>query len=447
MRRLLLPGLGVAAALALSGCDSNGKSSSSPLGKTSTVCGTYSGKGCAPSNKRVDLAVPSFSHSTEITNPLFPISHGRSAVLLGHVDGKPFRTETTVLPGSQTVDWNGRRVPVLISQYMAYLDGRLDEVAIDRYAQADDGSVWYLGEDVFDYRNGAIAITEGTWLAGREGPAAMIMAAHPKLGDVFRPENAIGIVFEEVTVTSVDKTVAGPRGPVAGAILTKELHSDRTTEDKLFAPGYGEFRTSGGGDLEALALEVPTDALPGAPPTELESLSKGANGVLELARIKEWEAATATIKQMNADWTTLLAGNPPPLIATRLTGNLAALTSAVRARKTARTTQKAIDVLQSVLDLELRHRAQPKIDAQRFHIWTQQLRVDAAAQDLAAVTGDVAVLEWIRVRITERLDPAGRKEIDARLSALRGATDAKNLPAAADHAARLGARLRVLAGA
>ena len=435
------------AALAFSGCDSNSKSSSSPQGKTSTVCGTYSGKGCAPSNKRVDLAAPSFSHSTEITNPLFPIGHGRSAVLLGHVDGKPFRTETTVLPGTQTVDWNGRRVPVLISQYMAYLDGRLDEVAIDRYAQADDGSVWYLGEDVFDYRNGAIAITEGTWLAGREGPAAMIMAAHPKLGDVFRPENAIGIVFEEVTVTSVDKTVTGPRGPVAGAILTKELHSDRTTEDKLFAPGYGEFRTSGGGDLEALALEVPTDALPGAPPAELESLSKGANGVLELSRIKEWEAATATIKQMHADWTTLLADDPPPLIATRLTGNLAALTSAVQARKTARTTQKAIDVLQSVLDLELRHRAQPKIDAQRFHLWTQQLRVDAAAQDLAAVTGDVAVLEWIRDRITKRLDPAGRKEIDARLSALRGATDAKNLPAAADHAARLGARLRVLARA
>src|SRR2546426_3332072 len=317
MRKLLLPGLGIAAAIALSGCDSNHKSGSAGSRQTSTVCGTDSGKGCAPATKRVDLAVPSFSHSTEITNPLFPISHGRSAVLLGHVDGKPFRTETTVLPGTRTVDWNGRQGPVLISQYMAYLDGRLDEVAIDRYAQADDGSVWYLGEDVFDYRKGTIAITEGTWLAGREGPAAMIMSAHPKLGDVIRPENAIGIVFEEVTVTQVGKTVAGPQGPVAGAILTKELHSDRTTEDKLFAPGYGEFRTSGAGDLEALALEVPTDALPGPAPTELESLSKGANGVLELSRLEEWEAAAATITCMNADWTNVLAGNPPPPIGGR----------------------------------------------------------------------------------------------------------------------------------
>ncbi|MDP9304253.1 MAG: DUF3450 domain-containing protein [Actinomycetota bacterium] len=442
MRKLLLPGLGIAAAIALSGCDNNHKSAYAPSGKTSTVCGTYSGNGCAPASKRVDLALPSFSHSTEITNPLFPIGHGRSAVLLGHVDGKPFRTETTVLPGRQTVDWNGRRIPVLISQYMAYLDGRLDEVAIDRYAQADDGSVWYLGEDVFDYRKGAIAITEGTWLAGREGPAAMIMPARPKLGNVFRPENAIGIVFEEVTVTSVGKIVAGPRGPVAGAIVTKELHSDRTTEDKLFARRYGEFRTSGGGDLEALALEVPTDALPGVPPTELQSLSKGANGLLELSRIKEWTAANATIRGMNGDWATLQAGNPPPLIAARLTKNLAALTDAVKARKAAQTAQKAIDVSQSVLDLELRHRAQSTIDAQRFYLWTQQLRVDAAAEDLAGVTGDIAVLEWIRDRITERLGPAGREDVDSRLRALRGATDAKNLRAAADHAARLGARIR-----
>ncbi len=52
------------------------------------------------------------------------------------------------------------------------------------YAQADDGSVWYFGEDVFDFRDGAIVVTEGTWLAGRDGPAAMIMPADPQVGDV-----------------------------------------------------------------------------------------------------------------------------------------------------------------------------------------------------------------------------------------------------------------------
>ncbi len=183
-------GLGLAAALALAACGDKSRSrpsspsSASPARPTATVCGTYSGRGCAAASERVDLTRPSFSDSTKITNPLFPISRLHSTLLLGHVDDKPFRTETTLLPGTRTVKWNGEQIPVLVSQYMAYLDGRLEEVALDLYAQADDGSVWYFGEDVFDYRNGAIAVTEGTWLAGRGSPAAMIMPAKPKVGDV-----------------------------------------------------------------------------------------------------------------------------------------------------------------------------------------------------------------------------------------------------------------------
>jgi hypothetical protein len=60
------------------------------------------------------------------------------------------------------------------------------------------------------------------------------------------------------------------------------------------------------------------------------------------------------------------------------------------------------------------------------------------------VIGDVAVLEWIRDRISHALDAAGRSEIDSRLRALRAATDARNLAAAADHAARMGALMRGL---
>ena len=440
-------GLGLFAALALTACDDknpSGSSSPSSARPTATVCGTDNGRGCAPASERVDLVRPSFSHSTTITNPLFPIGRLRSAVLLGHVDGRPFRSETTLLPETRTVAWNGQQVHVLVSQYLAYLDGRLEEVAIDRYAQADDGSVWYLGEDVFDYRKGAVAVTEGTWLAGREGPAAMIMPPEPKVGDVFRTENVPGIVFEEVRVKEVGKTVPGPHGPVTGAIVAEELHLDRTTEEKTFAPGYGEFRTSGGGDLEALALAVPRDALAGPPPAELETLSTSAAGILESARLRDWEAASATLRRLRAAWPALEARHPPPMIAARMRDAIRALTAAVRARRAAPATQAAIDVARSALDLRLRHRPAAEIDAARFELTTQQLRVDAAAGDLAGVTGDVALLEWIRDRFANTLSPAGRAEVDTRLRALRAAADARNLPAAADHAARLGARLRSL---
>ena len=59
----------------------------------------------------------------------------------------------------------------LVSQYLAYLGGRIQEVALDFYAQADDGSVWYFGEDVFNYRRGIVQATSGRHLARREGKA------------------------------------------------------------------------------------------------------------------------------------------------------------------------------------------------------------------------------------------------------------------------------------
>jgi hypothetical protein len=153
----------------------------------------------APLARRIDLVAPPFSDSTNVTNPLFPISQLASVVLNGRVDGKAFRTETTLLPDTRIVEWSpGQCVKTLVSQYVAYLDGRVQEVALDFYAQADDGSVWYFGEEVYNYENGVVADTSGTWLAGKEGPAAMIMPANPRVGDVHRPENIAGLVWEEV---------------------------------------------------------------------------------------------------------------------------------------------------------------------------------------------------------------------------------------------------------
>ena len=136
----------------------------------------------APEDKRLDLIAPPFSDPTSVTNPLFPIARLSSVVLNGRVDGKSFRTETTLLPETRIIEWSpGQCVKTVVSQYVAYLDGRIQEVALDFYAQADDGSVWYFGEDVYNYVNGVVGDTSGTWLAGKEGPAAMIMPASPKV--------------------------------------------------------------------------------------------------------------------------------------------------------------------------------------------------------------------------------------------------------------------------
>ena len=391
----------------------------------------------APQGKRVDLATPSFSDPTSVTNPLFPVSKQESVLMVGQVDGKPFRTEVTLLPDTRIIEWQGQQVETLVSQYTAYLDGRIHEVAYDFYAQADDGSVWYFGEDVFNFKDGYIVDTHGTWIAGKDGPAAMIMPSDPKVGDVYRPENIPGFVFEEVTVKSTDKTLDGPLGPIHGGLVVEELHMDGTTEDKTFAPGYGEFYTAGGGDVEALALAVPTDAASGPTPAELQTLSSGALDVFDAARSGNWNAASATVEKMSAAWETYRAGEVPKLIEPRMTDALAALAEAVDARDAAQAQQAAIDASQWSLDLQLRYRPQTEIDRARFDLWAAQLTVDAAAGDAAAVNGDLFTLDYIRDRILHTLDGADATRVNSALEELQTAVDEEDLAAASDAAKRL----------
>src|SRR6266511_251797 len=444
MRTVLL-GLCLSAALALSACDSgntsSSKSASTPF--TSTACGTYTGGGCAPASKRVDLTRPSFSDSAKITNPLFPISRLQSALLLGHVDGKPFRTETTLLPGTRTVTWNGDQIPVLVSQYMAYLDGRLDEVALDRYAQADDGSVWYLGEDVFDYRSGAIAFTEGTWLAGREGPAAMIMPAHPRVGDVYRTENAPGIVFEEITVKAADQTVPGPSGPISGAMTVQELHTDGKTEDKIFAPGFGEFSTGDAkGDLEAASLAMPTDARPGPVPAQLSSLSDAVREAFDTVGRKDWAGAATASAALRKAWDAY-RGDAPDRLEKQMGRDVGTLAATVKGRKAAQARGAALRVAQNNLDLQLRYQGVAKTDLARLALWTRQLEVDAAAGDAGSVVGDATTLGLIQDRVRHALDPSAASELDSQLRKLQVAADSKDVTAAAKAAPAL---LRTIEG-
>jgi hypothetical protein len=48
------------------------------------------------------------------------------------VDGKPFRTEVTLMPEIKATPYRGTTVDTAIIQYVAYSDGRIQEVAIDR---------------------------------------------------------------------------------------------------------------------------------------------------------------------------------------------------------------------------------------------------------------------------------------------------------------------------
>jgi hypothetical protein len=376
----------------------------------------------APDSERIDLATPTFSKPTPITNPLHPTSEVTQVIMGGHVEGKPFRTEVTLLPETKPIEWGGKTVDTAVIQYVAYLDGRIHEVALDWYAQADDGSVWYFGEDVFNYEEGTVADTEGTWLAGDETPAAMIMPAKPTVGDVYRPENAPGVVFEEVRVEKVNQTVPGPSGNISGAIEVSELHMDGKREGKIFAPGYGEFSTgSEAGDLEAVSLASPTDSRQGPVPAEFPALSKVVSEVYDSAVADDVERVNQAAQALGAAWEAVRVKGIPPRMDSQMRVDIDALKSAAGGQDWEAVHSAALRIAQNDIDLRLLYEPAVDIDIARLQLWTRQLPVDVADGDSGLVLADVAALERVWERTRHGVEPTA--PMDAAMQELHKAAD------------------------
>jgi hypothetical protein len=390
----------------------------------------------AADSERVDLSTPTFSHPTPITNPLHPTSGVEQTIYGGHVDGKPFRTEVTLLPETKATPYRGATVNTALIQYVAYLDGRLQEVAIDRYAQADDGSVWYFGEDYSAYEDGKVTDTEGTWVVDDKIPAALIMPAQPRVGNVYRPENVPEVVFEEVRVDKVDMNIAGPSGNISGAMEVNELHMDGTREGKTFAPGYGEFSTGvPGGDLEAVSLASPTDKRADAAPTEFGALSAAARGVFDAVAASDAERAKQAATALNQAWEAVRTKGIPPQMESQMKRDIGELTTAIDVRDWGGAQSAALRIAQNELDLRLLYHRVIDVDLARMALWADQLPVDVAADDAGAVLGDVAALERTWERTRPRVEQAGA--VDTALKELRQASDAEDLPAVDRAAATL----------
>ena len=354
----------------------------------------------APSG-RVDLEPPTFSNPTAITNPLFPIASVEQAVQLGTEGDVALRHEITLLDETRVIEWNGQAIEAIVSQFVAYGDGEILETATDYFAQADDGSVWYLGEDVTNYEDGNVADHDGTWLAGRDGPGGMIMPSEPQVGDVYRPENIPGFVFEEVTVQQTDLTVDGPTGPVSGAILVQERLMDGTLEDKVFAPGYGEFSASvpSARELVAVAVAVPTDEVQGRAPAALDRLSESAGAIFEAGARQPWSRLEALAHQARRVYATVSAGDVPPLLDDQTADAIGDLDAALAARSRLDVREAALRIELATLDLEMQYDDHEAIDEDRIEVWELWHELHRAAGDVAGARSDIIIIMAIKDRI------------------------------------------------
>jgi hypothetical protein len=181
-----------------------------------------------------------FSHPKDITNTYFPLASLKQDILEGTEKGKPLRVERTVKPGSKTFSINGQDVEALIMEDREFINGQIEEVTLDYFAQDDDGTVYYLGEDVDNYKDGKIVAHEGAWLYGKDTKKlGVIMPAHPRVGQKFSPEDVGKVTEENDVVVSLSEKASVPAGKFENCLKVKETNSDGETEEKLYAPGVG----------------------------------------------------------------------------------------------------------------------------------------------------------------------------------------------------------------
>jgi hypothetical protein len=196
-------------------------------------------------------AGPVFSDPAKIDNTYLPLTAERRCVMRGRADdGTRERSVRTVLARTKRFDVAGQRVEAAIIRDDAYEDGRLVERTLDYFAQADDGVVYYLGEDVDNIRRGKVVDHDGSWLYGRDTDVlGVAMPADPKVGDQFRFEDVPGVTSESNRVEETGMRARAGGRDFTGVIRIQEfVQPEGEVEYKLYAPGVG------------LVVEYPPDA-------------------------------------------------------------------------------------------------------------------------------------------------------------------------------------------
>jgi len=225
--------------------------------------------------------------STNITNPLFPLSSLGTKVFEGQ-DTDPdtgqvieTRLESVVLGKSRKV----AGVEVLVLEEKAFADGELIERALDFFAQHEDGTVYYFGEAVDNYENGRIVNHEGSWLAGKNGAEpGIIMPADPIVGQTFNQENAPGVAQDQSKVLALDETVKTPAGKFKGCAKfedTNPLDPQSTAEFKWYCPHVGLVRDEDAEGFIELVSYTIRSAAARATAEQVSDVDAGENDVGE----------------------------------------------------------------------------------------------------------------------------------------------------------------------
>ncbi len=221
------------------------------LSLAALTVGANSASGAQGTNLDLALCAPDENSFTpEVDNSFFPLEVGQRWVLSGNEQGRTIGLRITVLEPTKSFFQRRKPVTTRMVEEIEWEDTNGDgviganepliEVSLNYFAQTQDGTVCYFGEDVEIYEGGVVVSTEGSWRAdaGANAPG-IFMPAEPEVGMSFQQEVAPGIAEDQATIVSTG-TVKVPAGTFEGAIKVRDFNPlDGSKGFKVYAPGVG----------------------------------------------------------------------------------------------------------------------------------------------------------------------------------------------------------------
>lgn len=205
--------------------------------------------------------LPAFSSAdfipgAAVDNPYFPLVPGTT---LKYVEKDGIRSSENIVEVTHDTKMvNG--VKCIVVHDTLSENGALIEDTYDWYAQAQDGTVWYLGEDTKEFKPGGQVDTKGSWEAGVKGAkAGIIMPSVPKPGEVYRQEYLADEAEDVGQVVALGESVTVPAGTYTDVVRTKEWSLlESGSEKKWYARGVGFVREEATGGEVATLVSITT---------------------------------------------------------------------------------------------------------------------------------------------------------------------------------------------
>jgi hypothetical protein len=143
-----------------------------------------------------------------VDNAWFPLEPGTTYRHVGSKAGK--RAVDVFRVSGQTKEILGVINTVVVDKL--YVNGRLEEIAHDWYAQDRKGNVWYFGETIREFNSKGKEIpAQGAWQAGVDGArAGIVMPARPRVGYEFRPEYYKGTAEDRYRILDLSAKLKTP---------------------------------------------------------------------------------------------------------------------------------------------------------------------------------------------------------------------------------------------